>query len=94
MYYISFDFETQDEPPQVFIVDKNGRQYLEIFEDPKPLTDEWSWNSEDWEPGPFARRVLNLFGIEKQLEELSESMFEMTNEEILNIVLDIMGIEE
>lgn len=58
-YEIDFEFQT-DDPPDVFIADENGYQVLRVLENSIPRTPEFSWNSEDWEPGPFAKKLVNL----------------------------------
>lgn len=57
-YSIKLSFDAIDETPQVFIVDENGTEVLEVFEEPVPLTQEWSWNPYNWEPGDFAKEVV------------------------------------
>ena len=61
-YEIRFDFDTEGDPPHVVIVDtESGFDVLEVFEEPTCLdASGWSWDGDDWEPGPLATRVLQL----------------------------------
>lgn len=68
-WMIHFDFDCEGEPPAVFIVDDEGTSWLEVLEDPT-LSDSatgkdsegepWSWDPEDWTPGPLATKLLEL----------------------------------
>lgn len=58
-YRIEFEFETND-PPLTMVVDERGYQRLRILEDPTPKKEEFFWNPDDWEPGPFAKKLVNL----------------------------------
>lgn len=58
-YEIDFEFQT-DDPPNVFIADEDGYPVLRVLEDSIPRTAQFSWHPEDWEAGPFAKKVLNL----------------------------------
>jgi len=59
-YFIGFDFDTKGDPPSVFICLAGGTQIIEVFEEPKRVSEMWSWEWEDWEPGPLAEKVLDL----------------------------------
>lgn len=73
MYYIKIRIHTEHDPPYVYIVDDNGLEVMEIFEEPKSHLGEfveikpnvwgwrgkWSWEPDDWQPGPLAAFVLS-----------------------------------
>ena len=62
-YGISFDFDCQGDPPHVEIREEGGMgsAVLEVHEVPVCTHPSgWSWDDDDWEPGPFALRVLAL----------------------------------
>lgn len=54
-YTVQFDFDGEDEPPKVEIIDETGCCVLEVHEEPILISsdNEWSWESDDWKPGPF-----------------------------------------
>ena len=55
---VRFDFNGEGDPPEVYIVDKSGMAYLEVFEEPKCVNGEFSWEPEDWEYGDLTGKVL------------------------------------
>ncbi len=59
-YGIQFDFDAEGEPPRVYIATEDGEGVVvvEVFEQPICKSDKWSWNSEDWVPGPLATLIL------------------------------------
>jgi len=61
-YYIKFDFDCENEPPKVEIVNDTGCSVIEVYEEPILVSadNEWSWEQEDWQPGPFAVKLLEL----------------------------------
>lgn len=81
LYEIHFDFDAQYEPPAVHIwcgagdvlqvfeeptcklggkmVKQEGSFACWDWEGP------WSWDDEDWEPGPFAKRILKFLNESK-----------------------------
>lgn len=67
VYEINLDFDAEGDSPSVQIIDSDQGVILEVFEEPTLLRGqwsaaidaEWSWESEDWEPGPFAKRILD-----------------------------------
>jgi hypothetical protein len=70
VYKIRFDFEAEDEPPRVYICDAGGSVVLEVFEEPVSLKGEWSWEEDDWKPGPFAEGVLNALHLSVEIIRL------------------------
>ena len=61
-YHIKFDFENENEPPRVEIADEDGCSVLEVFEEPilASADNQWSWEHDDWKPGPFAVKLLEM----------------------------------
>lgn len=62
LYHVQFDFDCENEPPKVEIADETGCCVLEVYEEPILISadNEWSWNDEDWKPGPFTERLLEM----------------------------------
>lgn len=59
-YVVQFDFDAEGEPPNVEIHD-GDYTVAEVFEEPTCTHPSgWSWEAEDWAPGPFATRMLDL----------------------------------
>lgn len=67
-YHITYDFDVKGEPPKVFIV---GGEQVRVEVDEVPLCQlggflvedgewhgQWSWEAEDWMPGPIAAQLL------------------------------------
>ena len=48
------------DPPNVYICDSDGCQIIEVLEDPISKSGQNKWDIDDWEPGPFARKLLEL----------------------------------
>ncbi len=65
-YQIHFDFDCEGEPPTVYIYDNGDDRpgtsgdIIEVLEDPDCLEGEWSWEQDDWEPGPTAAAICKL----------------------------------
>ena len=65
-YEIAFDFDCEGEPPHVEIYDngtatERGGVCLEVHEEPtQTAAGEYSWEDDDWEPGPLAKRIVRL----------------------------------
>lgn len=72
---IQFDFDQEGDPPSVYIADKEGRGTccVEVLEEPKLKNaaqhlsiirdkpwKKWSWEDEDWEPGPVTKAIVNF----------------------------------
>lgn len=64
VYDIAFDFDCEGDPPHVEIWVLKGKRLgpcvIRVHEAPVLKAPEWSWDDEDWEPGPFAKHVLAL----------------------------------
>lgn len=76
-YGIQFEFNSEGEPPKVYIAENegNGTCVVQVIEYPTCSTGgkmvetnhgcwdwegEWSWEDEDWTPGPIATRILDF----------------------------------
>jgi hypothetical protein len=72
-YCIDFDFDCEGEPPRTIICQDPGLQVAHVFESPtlkaelksgqpgnRDWPGPWSWNPEDWEPGPLAKKIVTL----------------------------------
>ena len=61
-YGFGYDFDEEGEPPIVLIAEDlgTGTVCLELYEEPKQLTEEWSREKEDWEPGQMAKAILKF----------------------------------
>lgn len=58
-YQLRFDFDVEGEPPTVLIWADDVGDVVEVFEEPKQLSKEWSWDADDWEAGPLAQQILD-----------------------------------
>lgn len=72
-YRITYDFDAKNEPPKV-IIRSDGRCICEV--DEVPLCQlggflaedgewhgQWSWEEEDWVPGPIAAQLLAVMNM-------------------------------
>ncbi len=65
-YILRLDFCDEGDPPSVEVYDcKEGTNVLGVFEEPTHITGGFSWNDDDWTPGPLAERVLRLLNGEE-----------------------------
>ncbi len=64
-YGIRFDFDCEGDPPSVFIAEDQRGSFvadiIEVLEEPTLKSESFSWEDEDWEPGPLAAKVLRVF---------------------------------
>jgi len=58
-YLIHFEFDCEDEAPKVFIFEDGEGDVVEVFEEPTMLTEQFSWDEDDWQAGPLAQKILN-----------------------------------
>lgn len=59
-FFFSLNLDAEGEPPEVHIRDNDG-VIVEVFEEPTCRNPTgWSWEEEDWEPGPFAQALLKM----------------------------------
>ena len=59
---IQFDFDSEGDPPAVYIADQDGcgSCYVEVLEDPVLKVGLWSSDADDWEPGPLAKAIVGF----------------------------------
>ena len=59
---VQLDFDCEGDPPTVYIANGSGTGmcYLEVFESPTLKSAEWSWEAEDWQPGPLALELVGF----------------------------------
>ena len=59
---IYFDFDSEEEPPSVYIAEHDGQgtQWIKVYEEPILKAKNWSWDASDWETGPIARQLVDF----------------------------------
>ena len=65
-YGIHLEFDMQGESPEVFIAENGGQgpDVIEVLEEPVcTALGGWSWDDEDWEIGPLAKKLLEFLNI-------------------------------
>lgn len=66
-YTYRFDFDYEGEPPKVLIQESGGPAIIEVFEEPLLFGeafvdggDKWSRDHDDWTPGKFTMKLLDM----------------------------------
>jgi len=58
-YYIVFDFDGEGDPPTQHIWKRPEETHIaKLDERPQCKVGKWSWEHDDWEPGPMAKEII------------------------------------